>query len=110
MLNYECKVETKSPIRRELTISVKPDSIQKMMDEQYKRVQKTAKIKGFREGKVPLNMVKKFYGDDVKSSVFSRAIRESYVQALQDNKITAVGSPEIEPKSGSNLDDGETLT
>lgn len=110
MLNYECKVESKSPIRRELTISVKPESIQEMMDEQFKRVQKTAKMKGFREGKVPLNLVKQYYGEDVKSNVFSRAIRESYVKALEDNKIMAVGSPEIEPKSGADLNGSEALT
>ena len=110
MLNYECKVESKSPIRRELTISVKPESIQEMMDEQFKRVQKTAKMKGFREGKVPLNLVKQYYGEDVKSNVFSRAIRESYVKALEDNKLMAVGSPEIEPKSGADLSGSEALT
>lgn len=110
MLNYECKVETKSPIRRELTISVKPESIQAAMDEQFKKVQKKAKIKGFREGKVPLSLVKQYYGEDIKSDVFSKVIRESYVKALEDNKIYAVGTPEIEAKSGMEMKEGQELT
>ena len=109
MLNYECKVETKGPIRRELTISVKPDSIQEYITKQLNNLRKTAKIKGFREGKVPLTMIKQYYMQDVKSDVYSKVIRDSYVQALEANKIFAVGMPEIETKSGADLKDGEAL-
>ncbi|MBI3555987.1 MAG: trigger factor [Deltaproteobacteria bacterium] len=110
MLNYECKVETKGPIVRELTISVKPDSIQEYIAKQLNNLRKTAKIKGFREGKVPLQIIKQYYMQDVKSDVYSKVIRDSYVQALEANKIFAVGMPEIETKSGSSLNDGEPLT
>lgn len=110
MLNYECKIESKGPIRRELTISVKPDSIQKYIESQLNTVRKTAKLKGFRPGKVPLTLIKQYYLQDVKSDVFSKVVRESYQQALEENKIFAVGMPEIEAKSGATLNDGETLT
>jgi trigger factor len=110
MLNYECKVESKGPIRRELTISVKPDSIAEYIDKQFKTLSKTAKIKGFRQGKVPLPILKRQFLQDVKSDVFSKVVRDSYVQALEDNKIYAVGMPEIETKSGAELKDGEPLT
>lgn len=110
MQNYECKVESKSPIRRELTITVKPEAIQETMDKQLKQVQKKAKLKGFREGKVPLSLVKQYFGEDVKSDVFSKVIRETYIRALEDNKIFAVGTPEIEAKSGMEMKEGESLT
>lgn len=110
MLNYECKVETKSPIRRALTISVKPESIKEYMDEQYANLQKTAKIKGFRAGKVPMTLIKQYYAQDVKENVFSKVVRESYTRALYDNKISAVGMPEIEAQSGAELKEGEPLT
>jgi len=110
MLNYECKIENKSPVRRELTISVKPESIKEYLDEQYDSLRKTAKIKGFRAGKVPLTLIKQYYAEDVRSNVFSRVVRESYIRALEENKIVAVGTPEIEPKAGMDLKDGEVLT
>lgn len=110
MLNYECKVENKGPISRELTISIKSDTIQEYIDSQLQALSRTAKIKGFRQGKVPLQIVKRYYLDDVKSDVFSKVIRDSYIRALEENKIFAVGSPEIETKSGSDLKEGETLT
>lgn len=110
MLNYECKVENKGSITRELTISVKPDSIREYMDKQLNALQKTAKIKGFRQGKVPLPILKKYFLSDVKSDVFSKVVRDSYTQALEENKIYAVGMPEIEAKSGTELNDNEPLT
>lgn len=110
MLNYECKVENKGSIRRELTISVKPDSIQAYMDKQFNALQKTASVKGFRKGKVPLTVLKRYYLEDVKSDVFSKVVRDSYLQAMDDNKIMAVGQPEIEAKSGTTLNEGEALT
>lgn len=110
MLNYECKVETKSPIRRQLTISIKPDSIQKYIEKQLNTLQKTVKMNGFRAGKVPLSLVRKHYLQDVKNDVFSKMVRDSYVQALEENKIVAVGMPEIEAKSGADLNEGEELT
>lgn len=110
MLNYESKVEVKGPIRREITITVKPDSIQSYIEEQLNALRKTAKIKGFRAGKVPLTIIKQYYMQDVKSDVFSKVVRDSYVRALEENKIYAVGMPEIETKSGADLKEGENLT
>src|SRR4051794_27089771 len=110
MLNYESKVETKSPIQREITISVKPDSVQGYIEEQFASLQKKAKIKGFRQGKVPLSILKQHYMQDVKADAYSKIIQESYTKALQDNKINAIGTPEIETKSGFDLKEGEALT
>ncbi len=108
-LNFECKVENKSAIQRLLTITVTPESIQAYIEKQLVAVQKKAKIKGFRPGKVPLAIVKQQYMSDVKSDVFSKVIQDSYVKALTDNKINAIGNPKIEPKSGTTMEAGENL-
>lgn len=109
-MNYECKVETTSPIKRQLTISVSADSVKDYMDKQFNTLQKTAKIKGFRQGKVPVPVLKQYFLSDVKSEVFSKVVRDSYVKALEDNSIVAVGMPEIEAKSNADLKDGEPVT
>lgn len=108
-MNYECKVETKSSIRRQLTISIKPDTIKGFIEQQLSSLQKTAKLPGFRQGKVPLHMIKQYYMEDVKSKVFSNVIRETYIKALEDNKIEPVGMPEIQPTKGADLNEGEDL-
>lgn len=108
-MNYQCKVESKSPIRRQLTISVPPEAIQEYIDQQFERLKKTAQIKGFRAGKVPLSILKQQYMADVKADVFSKVIRDSYVKALEENKLLAVGTPEIQTKSNGALAEGQAL-
>lgn len=109
-MNFECTVATTSPIRRELTISVSADSIKDYMEEQFATLQKTAKIKGFRQGKVPVPVLKQYFLGDVKSEVFSKVVRDSYVKALEEKNIVAVGMPEIEAKSNRELKEGEPVT
>ncbi len=80
------------------------------MDRQFDSLQKTAKIKGFRQGKVPVPVLKQYFLSDVKSEVFSKVVRDSYVKALEEHSIVAVGMPEIEAKSNAELKDGEPVT
>ncbi len=97
MLNYECKVEVTSPIARELTISVKSESLQKYIDKQYIELQKKIEIKGFRKGRVPLPIIQKYYKDHARADAFSQIIEDSCSKALADHRIQAVGRPEITP-------------
>ncbi len=103
MLNYQCKIENKSDIQRELTISIEPASIQAVMEEEFKTVQKQAQIKGFRQGKVPMSLIKQYYEGDVKNSTMRKLIRESYEKALNEKDLYPIGTPEFEPKAGSDM-------
>lgn len=109
MMNFQCKIASKGPIRRELTITVLPEVIREEIERGLATRQKSAKLNGFRVGKVPIGMVRKHFLQDVKSDVFSKLVRESYLKALDDNKLTAVGSPQIQAKSGAELKEGEDL-
>ncbi len=109
-IQYKCKVENKSPISRELTISIEPESIKEYVEKQFSKIQKKVKLKGFRPGKVPMSMIRTQFVGDAKSDAFSAIVQDSYVKALVDNKINAIGNPKIEAKSGATLNDGEALT
>jgi trigger factor len=94
--NLSVKVEKLSPISRKLSIKVPAEVVGNRILKGLQEVQKTAKIKGFRPGHVPLPMVKQFYGSDVNHHVFHKLIDESFQQALTQEKLKAVGSPKIE--------------
>jgi trigger factor len=71
-------------------------------------VQKTARLKGFRPGNVPISVVKQFYGEDVRHRVYHRLIDEAFEHAVRDQKIRAVGAPKVEApdhKTGSGAHD-----
>jgi len=108
-MNFECKVENKSDIIRELTIKVKPETIKTYVEKQLSLFQKKAKIPGFRQGKVPLSIIKQRFLHDAKSEAVSEIIQDTYFEAIAKEKIMAVGNPKITPKSGLTLNDGEEL-
>lgn len=115
-MDITVSVEKASAVSRKLTIKVPANIVADRFERSLREVAKTAKIKGFRPGMVPLPMVKKFYGDDVRHHVFHKLVDESYSEALRKEKIQAVGQPQInndrhaDDHSGHVLDEGKELT
>lgn len=106
-MDITVSVEKASPISRKLTIKVPAKTVADRFEKSLREVAKTAKIKGFRPGMVPLPMVKKFYGDDVRHHVFHKLVDESYSEALRKEKIQAIGQPQIDTaESKKKQDDG----
>ena len=92
----EPKIEDVSSIKKKITFDVPWQDVKHELDAVYQKVGKTARIKGFRPGKVPRNMLEKFYRQDVEADVAVNLINKYYWDALQKNGIAAVAQPEIE--------------
>ena len=102
------KVEDVSSIKKKLIFEVAPEKVDKEIGRAYKKIGKTAKVKGFRAGKVPESVLEKYYGAQMEQEVLTRLINDTYFQALQDHEIPAVGEPSILDSSGVNK--GEAFT
>lgn len=89
-------VETTSKLGRKLTVSVPMQPLMDEVDQRIKRLARTAKLAGFRPGKVPLKIVEQQYGDQVRNEVFSGAVEKSFGDAVQENKLRVAGYPNIE--------------
>ncbi|MBC7692160.1 MAG: trigger factor [Methylotenera sp.] len=117
-MDITVSVEKASNITRKLTVKVPAKTVSKHYEKGLAEVQRTAKIKGFRPGHVPMSVVKQYYGEDVRHRVFHNLIDESYREALRSEKIMAVGSPQIDTpdhKTGDgehdhSLHEGKDLT
>ncbi|HPQ90016.1 MAG TPA: trigger factor [Candidatus Mcinerneyibacteriales bacterium] len=55
----------------------------------------TMQIKGFRQGKAPLSMVEKIYGESIRSEAANDLLPKMIDQALKDEKIQAATDPEV---------------
>jgi trigger factor len=102
------KVEDLSSIRKKLIFEVAPETVDKEISRAFRKIGKTAKIKGFRAGKVPMSVLEKYYGAQMEQEVLGRLINDTYFRALQDHDIPAVGEPSIVDSSGVNK--GEAFT
>ena len=90
-------VEDISSIKKKVSIEISEDQVAKEVESFYKDLGKKAKIKGFRPGKVPRNILERHFKDYVKAEVIQKLIQETYPAALSETNLQPVANPMIDP-------------
>lgn len=90
-------VEDISSVKKTLRIEIPREVVSKEIDKAYGELKKSAKIKGFRPGKVPRAVLEKMFKKDVLADVSSRLIQESFVDAIREKELKVVGPPQLQP-------------
>jgi len=91
-------LETLGQLERRLHVAVPKAQIEGEIQKRLAQLAKTAKIPGFRPGKVPLKMVAQQYGSQVRSDVISDTVQASLNDAIRTQNLRVAGYPRIEPK------------
>ena len=99
------QVETLPGLERRIEVSVPAARVRQQVDERLLKVGRSARIKGFRPGKAPIHVVRKHYGPQVREEVVSDLIRETFAEALRQEKLQPAGGPRIEPQNTGEPDD-----
>jgi trigger factor len=92
-------VESKKGLKTILRVVIDKKTIQEKVNTRLTEVSKTANLKGFRPGKVPINVLKSQFGKPVYGEILEKVLRESSTKAIEDKKIKASGQPKIDLKS-----------
>ncbi|RZS80437.1 trigger factor [Pigmentiphaga kullae] len=98
-------VETLSGLERRVDLSVPVADIEKEVESRLKRLARTAKMPGFRPGKVPLPMLARTYGPEVRMEVLNAKIGDALEKVVAESKLRLAGSPSVEPKTEGVADD-----
>ena len=94
------KVTRKENSKVELEFVVSKERFNEALDEAFKKNASKFKIAGFRNGKVPRNVVEKMYGEGVMyDEAFNIVADEEYAKAIMENKLEVVSHPEVDIKS-----------
>ena len=91
-------LETLGQLERRLHVALPKSQIEEEIQKRLAQLAKTAKVPGFRPGKVPLKMVAQQYGPKVRSDVISDTVQASLTDALRTQNIRVAGFPRIEPR------------
>ena len=89
-------VEEIEACKRRLAVEATVDVVQKEWERAYGRVQKQARLPGFRKGHVPRSLVKLHFADDVRREVAEHLIPDVYRQALSEARIDPVNEPDLQ--------------
>lgn len=89
------KIEQLNSVKKRLSFEVGADHVATEIGKAFQKIGQTAKVKGFRPGKVPQAVLEQFYGAQMEQQVLNRLINDTYFKALVEHKISAVAEPEI---------------
>ena len=92
----QVSVEMTSELSRKMTVNVPEALVQEKIAQRLKSLAREVKIDGFRPGKVPAQVVKKMYGEQVRNEISGDLINSTFYKALEDQNINPVGRPLIE--------------
>jgi trigger factor len=90
-------IEDVSSVKKTLHIEIPQDEVARELDKAYNQLKKSAKIKGFRPGKVPRSVLERMFKRDVHADVSSRLIQSSFIDAIKQTELKIVGNPELDP-------------
>ncbi|MDX1501651.1 MAG: trigger factor [Thermoanaerobaculia bacterium] len=93
--------------RRVLTVAVPPAAVAAETDRVTLEYRKRARISGFRKGKVPLELVRKRFHDEIEQEVVERLVPRYWKQAQAEAELEPLLPPEV---SDVDFTPGETLT
>lgn len=94
-METQIKLETISSVQKKFIVTIPAGKVTQTMERKFAEAQKTAKIKGFRPGHVPISMVKQYYKEEVQQNAINSLINESYSEALKKHALRIVGEPQI---------------
>jgi len=93
-----------SSLERRIDMAVPMAEIEREVEQQLKRIAKTARMAGFRPGKVPMKLVAQTYGAQARSEALGNAIEKAFEALVREQKLRIAGQPRIEPKAASGED------
>lgn len=89
-------VESTGALERRMRVELPAERIESEITARLKSVGRTARIKGFRPGKVPPRVVRQHYGKAVRQEVLGEIMQKSYSDAVMQENLRPAGGPRIE--------------
>ena len=98
-ITMSSKLKKLKDLERKLTVSVPVEEYDSKFKSKLNNIKGKAKLDGFRQGKVPNDVLEQRYGQSIHADVVNELIQSSYPQALTENKIRPASPPTVNIES-----------
>lgn len=97
-------MENLSSTQRKLQVIVPAEDVKKQRDIVFKEIYSAAKVKGFRPGKAPVNVVESMYKSEILSETMQKILSSTLEEALIESKVNPINRPEVTPPDDIDFD------
>ena len=91
------KNETTNDLEKSVVIEIPSNTLDEMIEKKLISIGKKAKIKGFRPGKIPKSVLKKYHGSEAYQDSISDLIQTGYADAIKESNHNPISPPNIKP-------------
>ncbi|MCB7129695.1 MAG: trigger factor [Candidatus Brocadiales bacterium] len=88
-------IEDVGPCKKRLDIEVPKEEIDGQLKKRFREVGATAKVSGFRKGKIPRSIIERQFGKQIEEEVKESLVKNAYQEAVNLHKLDPVGYPEL---------------
>ena len=86
-------LEKSTPVNARLVVSIAEVDYRPQVDKKLKDYRKQAKIKGFRPGMVPAQLIQKMYGKPILIDEINQLLGKTVQEYIRENSLSIVGDP-----------------
>jgi len=101
-LTMQVSVENIGDLERRMTVQVPTDEIDSQIAGRLNQLRREVRLKGFRPGKVPLNVVRQRYGQQVRDEVVQQTMQSRLQDAIGEQEFRVAGVTRLEPQPESD--------
>src|SRR3984893_2280102 len=93
----QASVTTTQGLERRLEVAVPGERVAGEVDQRLKRLARTARLKGFRPGKVPYAAGRRQSASQLRPERVSDVMQSTFAEAVSQHRLRPAGGPRIEP-------------
>jgi len=98
----QVSVEKTGDLERRMTVQIPGEEIDTQVADRLNQLRREVRLKGFRPGKVPLNVIRQRYGKQVREEVLNQVMQSRLQEAIGEQKLRLAGVTRLEPKPESD--------
>ena len=100
----QVSVESLGNLERRMSFTLPAERLDTHIGGRLRELARTARIKGFRPGKVPQKVIEQRYGQQVRSEALNGLLRETFDSAVREQSLRLAGNPRLEPAGAGELE------
>ncbi|MEM9533916.1 MAG: trigger factor [Pseudomonadota bacterium] len=95
----QVSIESTGNLTRRLTVALPAEEINGKVSGKMQDLRRQVRLKGFRPGKVPLTVIEKRFGQQVRQEVLDEMVNQSFQEAVSQEQLRIASAPQIDIES-----------
>lgn len=91
------------PVKRMIKVEVLADAVEEARLQALDEIRKRARVPGFREGKVPDQILQQQFAREIQEETVDKIVRSTLPKAFEEAKIFPISKPEVTPGLWSGM-------